>query len=143
MRAGGIWLFGEPEEESEMENKEKVLERFMRDQEHKANSLYNSGYRAGYEEGYKKGFGEGMARVYEDLEQEERMQKAIDESVLHVGDEIEDSNGLIGIVTNTDTHYHIFYPHNGKTWKASKDMHFKKTGRTYNCKEFFYAWSPF
>lgn len=107
-----------------MESKEQVLERFMRDQEHKANSLYDSGYRAGYEEGYKA----GVARVYEDLEQEERMQKAIDESVIHVGDEVIDPNGLRAIVTNTDTHHHLFYPDNGKTWKAPKSVKLKKTG---------------
>ena len=119
-----------------MESKEKVLERFMRDQEHKASSLYNSGYNDGYMEGYDEGHLKGYAEALEDYAESQK-------DTIEVGDEIEDGNGLIGIVTNTDTHYHIFYPHNGKTWKASKDMHFKKTGRTYNCKEFFYAWSPF
>lgn len=139
MRAGGIWLFGEPEEENEMESKENVLERFMRDQEHKANSLYNSGFRAGYEAGHNVGYVEGFNKGYDKATEDAKPE----EDIIKVGDEIEDGNGLIGIVTNTDTHYHIFYPHNGKTWKASKDMHFKKTGRTYNCKEFFYGWSPF
>ena len=47
---------------------------------------------------------------------------------IEVGDEVEDENGLRGIVTNTDTHYHIMYP-NGKTWKAPKSYPFKKTGK--------------
>ena len=110
-----------------MDSKEKVLERFMRDQEHKAESLYNSGYRAGYE----KGYGAGMARVYEDLEQEERMQKAIEEDTIKVGDEVIDPNGLRAIVTNTDTHHHLFYPANGKTWKAPKSIKLKKTGAEF------------
>lgn len=45
-----------------------------------------------------------------------------------VGDEVKDENGLIGVITNADTHYHIFYPHNGKTWKAPKNARLKKTG---------------
>ena len=39
---------------------------------------------------------------------------------INVGDEIETSGGCRGIVTNTDTHYHIFFPENGKTWKIKK-----------------------
>lgn len=48
---------------------------------------------------------------------------------LRVGDEVVDQNGLTAIVTNTDTHYHLYYPKSGKTWKASKDIRFTKTGR--------------
>ena len=43
-----------------MDSKEKVLERFMRDQQHKAESLYNSGYRAGYEAGHDVGYVKGF-----------------------------------------------------------------------------------
>lgn len=39
---------------------------------------------------------------------------------IKVGDEVETSGGCRGIVTNTDTHYHIFFPENGKTWKIRK-----------------------
>lgn len=48
---------------------------------------------------------------------------------LHVGDEVIDPNGLKAIVLNTDTHYHLIYPHNGKTWKCPKDTELTKTGK--------------
>lgn len=54
------------------------------------------------------------------------------------GDEVVDSNGLIGLVTNTDTHYHIYYPHNGKTWKAPKSAELTRTGRTFGNVTFEY-----
>ena len=122
MRAGDIWLFGEPETETEMDSKEKVLERFMRDQEHKATSLYDSGYRAGYEEGYANGyiFGCSQSGHAEEMNPED--------DIIKVGDEVIDPNGIRAIVTNTDTHHHLFYPSNGKTWKAPKSIHLKKTG---------------
>lgn len=127
MRAGGIWLFGEPEEENKMDSKEKVLERFMRDQQHKANSLYDSGYRAGYEAGhdvgYVEGFNEGYNKATEDAEPED--------DTIKVGDEVIDPNGLRAIVTNTDTHYHLLYPDNGKTWKAPKSTWLKKIGAEF------------
>lgn len=70
-----------------------------------------------------------FAMSHEDVAK--RLTELYDEELhaeLKVGDEIRDSNGLIGIVTNTDTHYHIFYPHNGKTWKAPKSARLEKIG---------------
>lgn len=49
-----------------------------------------------------------------------------------VGDEVIDENGLRAVVTNADTHYHLFYRHNGKTRKASKDANLKKSGRHFD-----------
>lgn len=46
-----------------------------------------------------------------------------------VGDVVIDPNGLEAIVTNTDTAYHLYYPHNGKTWKAPKRTSLKKAGK--------------
>ena len=83
MRAGGIWLFGEPEEENVMDSKEKVLDRFMRDQEHKASSLYNNGYNDGYVEGYDAGHLKGYAEALEAYAESK-------EDAIKVGDEIED-----------------------------------------------------
>lgn len=61
---------------------------------------------------------------------EERMDKykELQKEAIEVGDEVEDENGLRAIVTNTDTAYHLYYPHNGKTWKAPKSTRLKKTG---------------
>lgn len=98
-----------------MENKEKVLERFMRDQKHKANSLYDSGYRAGYSDAIR------------DMQSAEQMP----DDTIKVGDEVIDPNGLRAIVTNTDTHYHLLYPSNGKTWKSPKSTWLKKTGAEF------------
>lgn len=67
-------------------------------------------------------------------------------SNLSVGDEVMDSNGIVGIITNTDTHYHIFYPHNGKTWKAPKTITLTKTGNRVDVvcrKERIEPWMPF
>lgn len=48
-----------------------------------------------------------------------------------VGDEVIDSNGLRAIITNADTHYHLLYVHNGKTWKAPKTANLLSTGKSY------------
>ena len=75
------------------------------------------GYLKGYEDGYADGQNAPKAEVSED--------------VISVGDEVIDPNGLKAIVTNTDTHYHLFYRHNGKTWKAPKSISLTKTGRRF------------
>lgn len=47
---------------------------------------------------------------------------------IHAGDVVKDPNGLKAVVTNTDTHYHLYYLANGKTWKAPKTAELTKTG---------------
>ena len=56
---------------------------------------------------------------------------------IKVGDEVIDINGLKAIVTNADTHYHLFYPLSGKTWKAPKSARLKKTGRKFSQLEIY------
>lgn len=58
-------------------------------------------------------------------------EESCDDETLKVGDEVIDPNGLMAIVTNTDTAYHLYYPHNGKTWKAPKTTKLTKTGKIY------------
>ena len=103
-------------------NKEQTIERFMRDQENKANSLYNKGYKDGYNEGYTAG---RTQAVVDFLNEDE------EEPIFKAGDVIEDTNGLEAVVTNFDTHVHLLYD-NGKTWKVPKNLEhtLKKTGRT-------------
>lgn len=152
--------------------KEDRMERYMRDQRCKAESLYNVGfkegknigYALGKENGYAKGlkdawdvirfiadetdgevydvFGltevewdtwDDLIREYEAEEICEPILKYLAEhseqaGKIEIGDIVCDENGLWGVVTNTDTHYHILYS-NGKTWKAPKSYPFKKTGR--------------
>lgn len=62
--------------------------------------------------------------------------KLSEDKNIKVGDEVVDPNGLTAVVTNTDTHYHLLYPHNGKTWKCSKDTKLTKTGRNYQDSSF-------
>ena len=61
-----------------------------------------------------------------------RRYEAEREETIEVGDEVIDINGLKAVVTNTDTHYHLFYPLSGKTWKAPKSARLKKTGRKFS-----------
>lgn len=45
--------------------KEDIIERYMRDTEHKANSLYNNGYKEGKNDGYALGREKGMKVVWD------------------------------------------------------------------------------
>ena len=149
-----------------MSNREEIIARSVRDYENKANSLYTRGYNEGHRDGCSFARKMGMqdawdlirnvlempiddfidvfngADCLEDIsymdihEIEERMDKYKEKEVIEVGDEVEDVNGLVAIVTNTDTHYHLFYKDNGKTWKAPKSARLKKTGRKYSEIEF-------
>lgn len=104
-------------------NKEQTIDRFMRDQENKANSLYRKGYKDGYNEGFARGRTQAVVDfLSEDIE---------DEPIFKAGDVVEDTNGLEAVVTNFDTHVHLLYD-NGKTWKVPKNLEhtLKKTGRT-------------
>ena len=105
----------------DMKDKETILERFMRDQRHKASSLYNSGYRAGFDIGFQNG--RAIAEVEDFIEKT---------GGIKVGDEVIDPNGIKAIVTNTDTHFHLYYPANGKTWKAPKTTVLEKTGARFD-----------
>ena len=102
---------GENNMEDVREAKTATIERFMRDQLNKAESLYNKGYNDGYAQGYR--IGRDISEASESIK---------------VGDEVIDPNGLKAIVTNTDTHFHLLYPDNGKTWKAPKTTVLEKTG---------------
>ena len=96
------------------EIKEEILERFMRDQANKAESLY----KAGYLEGYRRG----------QIDQKNKLECG---AAFEVGDEVSDENGRLAVVTNNDTHIHLLYYWSGKTWKVPHDMECKleKTGR--------------
>ena len=102
-------------------NKEQTIERFMRDQENKANSLYRKGYKDGYNEGFERG---RTQAVVDFLSEDE------EEPIFKAGDVIEDTNGLKAVVTNFDTHVHLLYD-NGKTWKVPKNLEhtLTKTGQ--------------
>lgn len=124
----------------------KVLERFMRDQENKANSLYNAGYKDGWEDCYNEKVAEAWSDGYQAGEEHARQQEEekvwdlwVEEEPIRVGDEVEDPNGLKAIVTNYDTHMHLIYPHNGKTWKVPHDQEYaiKRTGKEFDtlCQE--------
>ena len=70
-----------------------------------------------------------MSEIAKRMEAYEDGQKKA--SAILVGDEVRDPNGIVAIVTNTDTAYHLLYLHNGKTWKAPKDTRLTKTGKHY------------
>lgn len=146
-------------------SREEVMARYMRDTEHKANSLYDHGVREGSamatEGAYKMGIADAweilkramelpcgafmkvfdgadcledirhmeMSEIAKRMEAYEDGQKKA--SAILVGDEVRDPNGIVAIVTNTDTAYHLLYLHNGKTWKAPKDIRLTKTGKHY------------
>lgn len=144
--------------------RDEAIERYMRDAEYKAISLYNNGVKEGSAETYNIAYRNGLsdawsvikeamempmsdferlfdgAECLEDIrymdigEIAERMKKyeAEREETLEAGDEVIDINGLKAIVTNADTHYHLFYPLSGKTWKAPKCAALKKTGRKFS-----------
>lgn len=139
--------------------KEKI-ERFVRDTEKKAESLYNRGYTDGKNDSYALGKESGMNKLWEALKEIKAMphrdyelfiggivywselfdkltpQELIakfeeykaQDSDIQIGDYVRDPNGIECIVTNTDTSYHLYYPHNGKTWKAPKSTELTKTG---------------
>lgn len=65
--------------------------------------------------------------VYDAMKALEEYDKKQAEEI-HVGDVVKDPSGLKAVVTNTDTHYHLYYPANGKTWKAPKTTKLTKTG---------------
>lgn len=147
------------------DTKEMIIERFMRDSEQKAHSLYNSGVKEGArlatEGAYKMGMADAweilkramelpcgafmkvfdgadcledirhmeMSEIAKRMEAYEDGQKKA--SAILVGDEVRDPNGIVAIVTNTDTAYHLLYLHNGKTWKAPKTTKLTKTGKHY------------
>lgn len=156
-----------------MDTREQVIERYMRDAENKANSLYDRGYEAGtleiegtyamgMEHGAKdawqlmrdiadmswerfskafcgyEGIGEVIQRLdYDEVRHclEDFAKDELDR--IEVGDEVIDPNGRTAIVTNADTHYHLFYPLSGKTWKAPKSASLTKTGRKFSQVEIF------
>ena len=77
-------------------------------------------------------FGMGMLDVLTEYTAEDAIAKMKrDEDIcteVEVGDEVIDPNGIKAVVTNVDTHRHILYPHNGKTWKVPNGVELKKTG---------------
>ena len=138
--------------------KEDIISKYMIDAESKANSLYSKGYKAGKNDGYALGkekadesfeMGSRMAiaalrHLWASTDMTaEKVLNLSDEEILKamtreakkpnltVGDEVKDSNGFKAVVTNVDTHIHLIYPHNGKTWKASFDEPLEPTGRSF------------
>lgn len=138
--------------------KQEIIDRYMKDTESKANSLYSKGYKAGKNDGYALGrekadesfeMGSRMAIAalrhlwaHTDMTAErvlnlsdEEILKAVTKEAkkpeLKLGDEVVDCNGLKAVVTNVGTHVHLIYPHNGKTWKASFDEPLEPTGRHF------------
>lgn len=69
----------------------------------------------------------GEDSVFDAMKALEEYDKEQAEEV-HAGDVVKDPNGHRAFVTNTDTHYHLYYPANGKTWKAPKTTKLTKTG---------------
>lgn len=150
------------------EKREQIIERFMRDTEHKAISLYNHGVKEGSaiasEDAYEQGRADAWELIkrlldmgikdfsetfdgadcledirYMDIDDIAERMKEYEDSCredIEAGDEVIDPNGLVAIVTNTDTHYHLLYKGNGKTWKAPKSTKLKKTGHKYQAMEF-------
>lgn len=48
---------------------------------------------------------------------------------IEVGDVVLDPSGNECVITNDDTHYHVIYTSNGKTYKWNKDTKFKPIGK--------------
>lgn len=92
-----------------MSKKDEKIEKFVRDAESKAKSLYRAGYKDGYNSGYKDGYAEA------EYEEENKVDLAF-------GDLVLDQNGLRAIVVNNDTHIHLLYIENGKTWKVPNNL---------------------
>lgn len=155
-----------------MSNKEEVIERYLRDSEQKAESLWRKGYNEGHKDGCSLARAMGLADAWEtvqkmadmpyedfcevfegfesladvvrfkDVQTVMAMLKDYEEGCdarLQVGDEVIDPNDIKAVVTNTDTAYHLYYPHNGKTWKAPKTTKLTKTGKilAFEFEEFF------
>ena len=141
-------------------DKDTVIERAVRDFEHKAESLYNKGFKEGFTSGKDAGFASvwGLVKelkdrgildkvLEEDLDDIEDIisrcgtDKIIDifdtDSGIETGDVVEDFNGLRAVVMNTDTYYHLVYLDSFKTWKAPKNTDLKKTGDKINVNVLF------
>lgn len=84
------------------------------------NILERKAEKRGYLKGYEDGFKDGQNAPTEE-----------DHKEVKVGDEVIDPNGIKAVVTNMDTHIHLVYRHNGKTWKAPKSIPLRKTGKRF------------
>lgn len=105
------------------EPRETVMERYMRDTQHKANSLYDAGYRRGEESGFQKGYAkreeesladdsksyDNLVPTYEDgLNEAWSVARKIALNVCDDGigtevlSELFDGNGIYGIFQNYD-----------------------------------------
>lgn len=69
----------------------------------------------------------GFTRSYvemKNLTEDDEADKSIE-----VGDVVLDPSGNECVITNDDTHYHVIYTSNGKTYKWNKDTKFKPIGK--------------